>query len=100
MKKLFGTMAVAAALFAGYSAYEAQNSVILNDVALANVEALANGTEDGTPSSICYYKQEGSSTIDHKIFCDSRTNESTIYPCLSADWGGYNSMLTDRCINK
>lgn len=41
MKKLFGTMAVAAALFAGYSAYEAQNSVRLNDVALANVEALA-----------------------------------------------------------
>ena len=42
MKKLFGTMAVAAALFAGYSAYEAQNSVNLNDVALANVEALAD----------------------------------------------------------
>lgn len=44
MKKLFGTMAVAAALFAGYSAYEAQNSVILNDVAFANVEALANNS--------------------------------------------------------
>lgn len=41
MKKLFGTMAVVAALFAGYSAYNAQNSVRLNDVALANVEALA-----------------------------------------------------------
>lgn len=46
MKKLFGTMAVAAALFAGYSAYNAQNSVRLNDVALANVEALAGNSGD------------------------------------------------------
>lgn len=45
MKKLFGTMAFAAALFAGYSAYEAQNSVNLNDVALANVEALAGDAD-------------------------------------------------------
>lgn len=45
MKKLFGTMAVAAALFAGYSAYETQNRNELSDVALANVEALANNSE-------------------------------------------------------
>lgn len=62
MKKLFGTMAVAAALFAGYNAYEAQNSVNLNDVALANVEALASDEID-TPycatdesyTNICNY---------------------------------------------
>ncbi len=101
MKKLFGTMAVAAALFAGYSAYEAQNSVNINDVALANVEALAgNSGDEGTPSNICYYQQTWSSTTDWKIFCDSRTNENTIYPCLKPDWGGYNSMQTDRCINQ
>ena len=41
MKKIFSTMAVAAALFAGYSAYSGQNSNELSDVALANVEALA-----------------------------------------------------------
>lgn len=51
MKKFFGTMAVAAALFAGYSAYEAQNRNELSDVALANVEALANNSENP-----CTYK--------------------------------------------
>lgn len=38
MKKLFSTMAVAAALFAGYSAYNGQNSNELTDVALANMK--------------------------------------------------------------
>ena len=45
MKKIFYTMAVAAALFAGYSAYNAQNSNELTDVAFANVEALADNQE-------------------------------------------------------
>ncbi len=38
MKKLFGTMAVVAALFAGYSAFEVQNTDTLSNVALANVK--------------------------------------------------------------
>ncbi len=38
-------MAVAAALFAGYSAYNSQNSNELTDIALANVEALAASDE-------------------------------------------------------
>lgn len=42
MKKIFSTLAVAAALFAGYSAYNTKNETRLTDVALANVEALAN----------------------------------------------------------
>lgn len=41
MKKIFSTMVVAAALFVGYSTYNAQNSNELSDVALANVEALS-----------------------------------------------------------
>ena len=55
MKKLFGTMAFAAALFAGYSAYEAQNSVNLNDVALANVEALAEVESDESTYCTGFY---------------------------------------------
>lgn len=46
MKKLFSTMAVAAALFAGYNAYSGQNSNELSDVALANVEALAEDLDE------------------------------------------------------
>ena len=41
MKKIFYTMAVAAAVFAGYSAYDAQNENDLANVVLDNVEALA-----------------------------------------------------------
>lgn len=51
-------MAVAAALFAGYSAYSGQNSNELSDVALINVEALAQSGDyeypDGLPvRSVC-----------------------------------------------
>ena len=42
MKKIFYTMAVAAALFTGYSAYNTQKNNEFTDIALANVEALAN----------------------------------------------------------
>lgn len=59
MKKLFGTMAVAAVLFAGYNAYEAQNSVNLNDVALANVEALASDSDAGSATYTCYNNFSG-----------------------------------------
>lgn len=46
-KKIFGTMVAVAAMFAGYSAYDAQNERGLTDVALANVEALAQSGESG-----------------------------------------------------
>ena len=50
MKKIFSTVAIVAALFAGYSAYNAQNSNELSDIALANVEALA-GSDEGASSN-------------------------------------------------
>jgi hypothetical protein len=48
MKKIFSIMTVAAALFTGYSTYKGQHSYELNDIALANVEALAD-TEGNQP---------------------------------------------------
>lgn len=42
MKKIFGAMMVATALFAWYNTYNTQHNTKLTDVALANVEALAN----------------------------------------------------------
>lgn len=59
MKKLFGTMAVAAALFAGYSAYEAQNGSKLSDVVMANIEALASDSEASSATYTCYNKFSG-----------------------------------------
>lgn len=48
MKKLFSIMAVASALFVGYSTYNTQQNTELTDIALANVEALATDASDNT----------------------------------------------------
>ena len=69
MKKVFGIMAVAA-LFAGYSAYNAQNSNELTDIALANVEALAASDEGTTPTETW---QVGKKTITTEV---QNTNEA------------------------
>ena len=50
-KKLFGTMVAIAAMFAGYSAYDAQNENEFSGAVLANVEALAAVESDG--STLC-----------------------------------------------
>ena len=55
MKKLFSTMAVASALFAGYNAYSGQNSNELTDIALANVEALATSEVVQPDINKCIY---------------------------------------------
>ena len=50
-KKFFATLIVAVVVtFASYNIYQSQNVVALSDLALANVEALA----DGESSSDCY----------------------------------------------
>lgn len=51
MKKIFSTMAVAAALFAGYNTYNTQHNTGLTDIALANVEALATDNEAWTQAT-------------------------------------------------
>ena len=58
---MFSTVAIATALFAGYSAYNEQNNNELSDVALANVEALA--IEEATSKEYdCYSILEGEGT--------------------------------------
>ena len=60
-KKLLGSMVVAAAIFTGYSAYDAQNKRRLSESVLANVEALANNESgpicatDESYMNICNY---------------------------------------------
>lgn len=46
MKKIFSTMVVVAALFAGYSAYNTQEDIELAGLSLANVEALASSENE------------------------------------------------------
>ncbi len=50
-KKFFATLIVAVvATFAGYNIYQSQRTVTLSDLALANVEALADGEYPGSPN--------------------------------------------------
>lgn len=53
-KKIFSVAVVAAALTAGYSAYNAQKNIGMSDTLLANVEALASDTEAGKNKVTCY----------------------------------------------
>lgn len=46
MKKLFGVIAIAAIAAAGWNFSQSQNEVELSDLALANVEALADNESD------------------------------------------------------
>lgn len=75
MKKIFSTMAVAAALFAGYSAYSGQNSNELSDVALANVEALAQSNGDNDEIT-CGTKMVD---VDEKSTCQSDSDNLELF---------------------
>lgn len=68
MKKIFSTVAIAVALFAGYSVYNIQTENELTDIALANVEALSSSAEMGSELRIFTFcsKKKGS------IFCSSK----------------------------
>ena len=58
-KKLFGTMVVAVAMLASYSAYDAQNESELTITVLANVEALANPEGEGSSNTWpCWSEQK------------------------------------------
>ena len=50
----------------------------------ANVEALADAENDGTPVETCYTKCDDFE-VDQSlaIFCDERTTDNMIYPCQS-----------------
>ena len=63
-KKLFGTMVVVAAMFAGYSAYDAQNESELANKLLSNVEALAENEGNGMTDCI-----NGCLTTGGHCFC-------------------------------
>lgn len=96
MKKIFSTMAVAAALFAGYCAYSGQNSNELSDVALANVEALADEPDsdsDGCKLTTFDCKIKISQVAFEALICDN--------PSLSGKYNGEKLDLTDftlRCL--
>ena len=61
---------------AGFGVNKSMNSdAKLSDLALANVEALADG-EDGISAKWCYLKQSFTETNGYKLFCDDRTSDT------------------------
>lgn len=61
MKKTFFAIAVVASMFVGYTTFEKQNNNKLSDIALANVEALAEMLEEvvitcGLEEGACWIK--------------------------------------------
>ena len=83
MKKIFSTMAVAAALFAGYCAYSGQNSNELSDVALANVEALAQSETAKYKCKGTYYVCESNKSFFEELrtICKTFTGKIILIDC-------------------
>ena len=98
-KILSATFVIAMAAIAGYNTFVNQTKVEMSDMALANVEALADGGE-GTPASYCYLRMKYSTMIAWKKFCNEQTNATTIYPCpQNDDYDYYSESAQDRCTN-
>ena len=101
MKKkiLSGVFALAFLATAGFGVNKSMSKKTqLSDLALANVEALADG-EDGISAKWCYLKQSFTGTNGYKLFCDDRTSDTRIYDCPPESWNNYLESSKDRCIN-
>jgi hypothetical protein len=98
MKKIiYCTIVAVITIAAGWNINQNRNEVTLSDVALENIEALAD-EGGGTSVGTCYLLQHFSSDSSRKKFCDSNTNNSTIYPCPTSEtYGGYIETAQDRC---
>ncbi len=99
-KNLSGVFALALLATAGFGVHKSMKSNVgLSDLALANVEALANGENGGTPVRTCYtgtiYEDAGSPTSIQP--CDSRTSSSMIYPCPPEKRGRIYSYTYSNC---
>ncbi len=61
-----------------------------------NINALAS--HEGTPASFCYVNNRDYGVLGMALFCDSRTDNNTIYPCPTSETWGYKTVNhTDRC---
>lgn len=99
MKKniLVGIFALAFLVTVGYGVERMNNYSKLTYLALENVEALADD-ESGTKVGRCNLEDTWAHERGYRYFCDSRTNDSTIYPCpSSSSFGSYDDNKKERC---
>ena len=97
MKKKFLLVVLAVTVVSAVCVKKSMKGVCLTDLGLENVEALAADNE-GTSVGTCYLEESTSPDRDHKLFCDGRTDNGTIYPCpQAASYGPYFENSRDRC---
>lgn len=90
---MLGTMS-----FGGYSTYKYVVTTDAEHLMMENVEALTR--DEGTPAASCARRSGVSGEYGSKMFCDSRTNGTTIYPCpTQASKDYYIKGNMDRCTN-
>ena len=99
MKKV--KILVASVLFCamGYTGYTAYEKIAMSEAEKfmqANVEALTLG--EPTPAGTCARRSGPSGKYGNRMFCDSRTNGTMIYPCPTTDSNDlYIEGNMDRC---
>lgn len=105
-KNFFAAMiAVVVAAFASYNMYQSQNTVALSDLALANVEALANDSETGKDRKCIQifefvYDQEMCNTNPVRYSTRSGTSYSLIKDIngtLSSGKSGFEGTIINEC---
>ena len=80
MKTLVKVLAlVAIVMFSGYNVHKAQQCEVVSDVAMANVEALADDTENSKKYKYVFYKEPGDPGYGEvKCVCSGENGE---LPC-------------------
>jgi hypothetical protein len=97
-KKLGGIAILVIACVAAFNVSLNSQNGKTGDISLANSEALADG-EKGISVEYCYRSVSFAVQNGRKKICDSRTNDSMIYPCPTFEtYGGYSESGRDRCI--
>lgn len=90
---MFGMMC-----FGGYSVYEYIETSNAEFLMMENVEALTQ--REGTATGSCARRSGPSGSFGSRMFCDSRTTGSMIYPCPTSPSDDYYiSGNMDRCTN-
>ena len=96
IKILVASLLFCAMSYAGYMGYERVTMSEAERFMQANVEALT--LNEGTPSHSCARRSGPNGKLEQRMFCDSRTSATMIYPCpMASSVDFYVDGNMDRC---
>ena len=100
---IFAGIGIFAVVFATNVTFVSAQKAKLDSSSLLgrNIVALAK-SEEGTPASSCARRMApNAGELDSRMFCDSRTDADTIYPCpKETSYDYYKDGNQDRCTKK